>query len=84
VLLQTVAIMGKAIAANELVQADVIIQPDISKVSATDFAGRHLAILEGERAGLAAMPALKAKLAEREERIRAQLMAQQQPAGATK
>ncbi len=79
VLLQTVTIMGKAIAATELAQADVIIAPDISKVSATDFASRHLAILEGERAGLAAIPALRAKLAEREERVRAQLMTQQQP-----
>jgi NTE family protein len=81
VLLQTVTIMGNAIAATELAQADVVIKPDISKVSATDFAGRHLAILEGERAGLAAIPTLKAKLAEREERIRAQLATQQQPAG---
>jgi NTE family protein len=84
VLLQTVTIMGKAIAATELAQADVIIKPDMSKVSATDFASRHLAILEGERAGLAAIPALRAKLAEREERIRAQLMTQQQPAGEPK
>jgi hypothetical protein len=81
VLLQTVTIMGKTIAATELAQADVVIKPDMSKVSATDFASRHLAILEGERAGLAAIPALRAKLAEREERIRAQLISQQQPAG---
>jgi NTE family protein len=76
--------MGKALAATELVEADVIIKPDISKVSATDFASRHLAILEGERAGLAAIPALRIKLAEREERVRAQLMTQQQPAGERK
>jgi NTE family protein len=84
VLLQTVTIMGKAIAANELVQADVIVKPDMSKVSTTDFTSRHLAILEGERAGLAAMPMLRAKLAEREERVRAQLMAQQQQPGAAR
>ena len=77
VLLQTFTIMGNAIAATELPQADVVIKPDISKVSATDFASRHLAILEGERAGLAVIPALRAKLAEREERLRAQLMSQQ-------
>ena len=82
VLLQTFTIMGNAIAATELAQADVVIKPDIGKLSATDFASRHLAILEGERAGLAAMPALRAKLAEREQRVRAQLMAQQ-PAGAS-
>jgi NTE family protein len=73
VLLQTFAIMGNVIAAAELPQADVVIKPDTSKLSATDFASRHLAILEGERAGLAVMPALRAKLAEREERLRAEL-----------
>jgi NTE family protein len=77
VLLQTFTIMGNALAATELPQADVVIKPDISRLSAIDFASRHLAILEGERAGLAAMPALRAKLAEREERVRAQLMSQQ-------
>lgn len=82
VLLQTFTIMGNALAATELPQADVVIKPDISRLSAIDFASRHLAILEGERAGLAAMPALRAKLAEREERVRAQLMSQQPaPAG---
>jgi NTE family protein len=68
--------MGRTIAAAELTQADVVIQPDISKLPATDFQGRHVAILEGERAALAAIPQLKRKLAEREERLRAQLSAQ--------
>jgi NTE family protein len=76
VLLQTFNIMGRTIAASELTQADVVIQPDISKVPVTDFQGRHLAILEGERAALAAMPELKRKLAEREARLRTLLSAQ--------
>ena len=73
VLLQTFTIMGNAIAATELPEADVAIKPDISKLSSTDFGGRHLAILEGERAAQAAIPELKRKLAEREERLRAEL-----------
>jgi NTE family protein len=73
VLLQTFAIMGNTIAAAEVQEADVAIRPDISKLSSTDFGGRHLAILEGERAAQAAIPELKRKLAEREERLRAGL-----------
>jgi NTE family protein len=72
-LLRTFTIMGNAIADEELKDADVVIKPDISKVSATDFQSRHLAVLEGERAGQAAIPELKRKLAEREERLRRQL-----------
>jgi NTE family protein len=73
VLLQTFTIMGNAIAATELPEADVVIKPDISKLSSLDFGSRHLAILEGERAGQAVIPELKRKLAEREERLRAEL-----------
>jgi NTE family protein len=72
VLLQTFTIMGNAIAAAELPEADVVIRPDISALSSMDFGGRNLAILEGERAGQAAIPELKRKLAEREERLRAE------------
>ncbi|MEO8626608.1 MAG: patatin-like phospholipase family protein [Betaproteobacteria bacterium] len=71
VLLQSFAIMGHTIASQELLQADVVIKPDISKLNATDFQSRHLAILEGERAGLAAVPQLRQKIAERETRLRA-------------
>jgi NTE family protein len=71
VLLQTFAIMGNAIANQERLDADVVIKPDISRLRSTDFESRHLAILEGERAGLSAMPALRQKIAEREARLRA-------------
>ena len=69
VLLQTFTIMGNSIAAVELQQADVVITPEISGLSSIDFERRHLAILEGERAGQAAIPELKRKLVEREERL---------------
>ena len=63
VLLQTFAIMGRAISRHELEDADVVIRPKTSAVSSTDFEGRHLAILEGEKAAAAIMPELKARLA---------------------
>jgi len=63
VLLQTFAIMGHAISSHELEDADVVIRPKTGAVSSTDFEGRHLAILEGEKAAAAVMPELKARLA---------------------
>jgi NTE family protein len=63
VLLQTFAIMGHAISRHELEDADVVIRPKTAEVNSTDFEGRHLAILEGEKAAAAIMPELKAKLA---------------------
>ncbi|MSQ59897.1 MAG: patatin-like phospholipase family protein [Betaproteobacteria bacterium] len=71
VLLQTFTIMGAAIARNELAEADVIVQPDITHLNSTDFESRHLAVLEGERAGYRAIPALRQKIADREARLRA-------------
>jgi NTE family protein len=73
ILLQTFTIMGNSLASEELTGADVVIKPDISKLNATDFQSRHLAILEGEQAGQAAIPQLRQKLAEREARLRAAL-----------
>lgn len=81
ILLQTFTIMGNTIASEELSGADVIIKPDITKLNSTDFQSRHLAILEGEQAGQAAIAQLRQKLAEREARLRAALP--QQPPAAT-
>ena len=64
VLLQTFNIMGHTIAAHELLEADVVIRPNVDGVSGTDFQAKHLAILEGERAAAESLPALRAKLAE--------------------
>jgi NTE family protein len=63
VLLQTFTIMGHAISLHELEDADIVIRPKTTAVSSTDFGGRHLAILEGEKAAAAIMPELKARLA---------------------
>lgn len=63
VILQTTAIMGQSIKQRELHEADVLIQPVMPDVKSTDFNARHAAILAGERAVLAVLPTLKAKLA---------------------
>lgn len=63
VLLQTFAIMGHTLSGHELKEADVVVRPQTAAVSSTDFEGRHLAILEGEKAAAAIMPELKARLA---------------------
>jgi NTE family protein len=65
IMLQTFAIMGQSIAGYELADADVVIRPDTGNIRSTDFDSRHLAILEGERAGLAAIAAIKRKIAEK-------------------
>jgi NTE family protein len=68
VMLQTFAIMGHTISRHELKEADVVIRPNTAAVSSTDFEGRHLAILEGEKAAAAVMPELKARLAKAQAR----------------
>ena len=62
VLLQTFNIMGHTIAAHELQLADVVIHPGIETIAGTDFQSKHLAIMEGERALLASLPLLRAKI----------------------
>jgi NTE family protein len=68
VLLQTFSIMGHAISRHELEDADVVIRPKTAAVGSTDFQGRHLAIMEGEKAVAAVIPELKVKLAKARER----------------
>ena len=65
VLLQTFAIMGQSIAGYELTEADIVIRPDTGAMRGTDFDNRHQAIIEGEKAGLAAIAAIKQKIAEK-------------------
>ncbi|UCD69686.1 MAG: patatin-like phospholipase family protein [Betaproteobacteria bacterium] len=64
ILLQTFTIMGHVIASQELAEADVVITPDISELKATSFDSRNYAIIEGEKAGLAAVPMIKQKIEE--------------------
>ncbi len=58
-LLQTFAIMGKSINHFELNEAQVVIRPNNGDMGMTDFKAKHVAILEGERAALDAMPMIR-------------------------
>jgi NTE family protein len=68
VLMQTFSIMGQTINQYELKGADVVIRPDLADMRGGDFGGRHLAILAGERAAMNAMPEIKRKLKEMQEK----------------
>lgn len=50
ILLQTFAIMGRAIAREELDAADIVLRPALGSVGSTDFSARDAAIREGELA----------------------------------
>lgn len=62
VLLQTFTIMGQSINYFEMQNADMVIRPELPNMGGADFAGRNLAILAGERAANAVLPALKEKI----------------------
>ncbi|MBL8330536.1 MAG: patatin-like phospholipase family protein [Rubrivivax sp.] len=61
-LLQTFAIMGKSISQFELREADVVLRPTLTGVSAADFSNRVRAIRAGREAATAMLPALRARL----------------------
>jgi len=60
---QSISIMGQKLGEQELTRADIVIRPKVNQIGATDFEQKDQAIMEGERAALAAMPAIKAKIA---------------------
>lgn len=68
ILLQAYNIMSESISAYELVEADVVIRPNLEKIGAADFTNKYLAILEGEKAALAAIPAIREKISQYETR----------------
>jgi NTE family protein len=61
-ILQSIGIMYEKIAAHQLKKADVVIKPNVSSIGTSDFTKRHEAVLEGERAAMAALPAIKAAI----------------------
>jgi NTE family protein len=62
---QSITIMGRKLAEQELARADIVIRPKVGQIGPTDFDQKNVAILEGERATLAAIPAIRAKIAEK-------------------
>lgn len=80
---QSIAIMGQKLGEAELARADVIIRPKVLDIGATDFSQRAAAILEGEKAALAAMPQIRERVAQLQaERDKATRAAQQKAAEA--
>ena len=77
---QSITIMGQKLGALELARADSVIRPKVTDIGATDFAQKHRAILEGERAAQAMLPQIKAKLAQ----LQAQRQTQAQQVANTK
>jgi NTE family protein len=62
-MLDTIAIMGRTIGERELLEADVVVQPDLKGLPATNFQQRNEAIRQGEIAGFAALARIREKLA---------------------
>jgi NTE family protein len=60
---QSIDIMGRQLAAQESARADVVIRPDLRGIGPTDFEQKNQAILQGERAALAMIPTIRARLA---------------------
>ncbi len=80
---QSIAIMGQKLGQAELSRADVVIRPEVLDIGAADFSQRANAILEGEKAALAAMPRIKARVAQLQaDRTQAAHLARQQAAQA--
>ncbi len=62
VLLQTFSIMGQTISQYELTGADVVIRPNTGNIGSRDFEQKHQAIMEGEKAALAALPLIRSAI----------------------
>lgn len=62
VMYQSITIMGQKIGDAELKLADIVLHPRIGKIGGTDFDQRHVAILEGEKVLMQALPDIKRKL----------------------
>ena len=63
-LLKTFTIMGHSINELALKEADVVVRPNLMGVSGTDFTDRLKNIRAGRQAALAALPEIKAKIAQ--------------------
>lgn len=58
-ILQSVNIMYSKLAQLQCSKADVVIRPKVGHIGSSDFAKRHEAILEGEKAATEALPKVK-------------------------
>ncbi len=77
---QSITIMGQKLGQQELARADIVIRPQVNDIGPADFERRNGAILEGEKAALAAMPQIRAKIAQLRQARAAAQAAQRNPA----
>jgi len=78
---QSVAIMGQKLGQAELARADIVIRPQVLDIGSADFSQRAQAIVEGEKAAVAAMPQIRALVAKlQSERAQAAHLVQKQAA----
>ncbi len=59
---QSINIMSQVALNSELKKANIVIKPNLDALSSASFDTRHQAILEGEKAALAALPKIKKAL----------------------
>ena len=57
-IMQAVDIMYNKISTIQVRNADVVIRPNVGYIGSSDFSKRHEAIMEGEKAANAALPAI--------------------------
>lgn len=62
-ILKSIDIMYGKISLAQIAKADIVITPNVGFVGSSDFTKRHEAMLEGEKAALAALPRINAILA---------------------
>jgi NTE family protein len=60
---QSINIMSQVALNNELKKANVVIRPDLDRLSSVSFDSKHQAILEGEKAALRMLPTIKKVIA---------------------
>jgi len=63
--MQTFSIMGRSINNFELREADVLIRPKLDGVGSADFSARRRSFQAGREAAQAALPQLRARIAEK-------------------
>jgi NTE family protein len=61
---QSIMIMGQKLGEQELARADVVIRPRVNSIGPAEFEQKNQAILEGEKAALAALPQIRARIAQ--------------------
>ena len=76
---QTITIMGQKLGEQELTRADVVIRPRVNDIGPADFEQRARAIVEGEKAAVAMLPQIRAKLAQAMQAKQAALAAKRAP-----